>query len=59
MDTYTPTFWMLPILNIIKGNLVQYSNESLCPNVINNLSLEITESLEEFLRQSENVKIDL
>lgn len=59
MDTYTPTFWILPILNIIKGNLVQHSNESLCPDVINDLSLNITEALESFLRTDKNVKIDL
>lgn len=59
---YKPTFWMVPILNIIKGSLVHHYNQSLCSDVINDLSLEITESLEEFFRKDHNkdtnIKID-
>ena len=59
MDDYIPTYYMLPILNIIKGNLVQHANESLGSDIINELSLNITEALESFLRNDKDVKVDL
>jgi hypothetical protein len=59
MDEYTPNYRMVPILNIIKGNLVSHANELLCADMINDLSLNITEAVEAFLRQDESVKIDL
>jgi len=59
MNNYTPTYYMVPILNIIKGNLVQHSNESLGSDIINELSLNITEALESFLNTDKSFKIDL
>lgn len=59
MDDYTPTYYMLPILNIIKGTLVQHANEPLASEIINELSLNITEALEAFFKIDKNIKIDL
>lgn len=59
MDDYTPTYYMLPILNIIKGTLVQHANEPLTSEIINELSLNITEALEAFFKIDKNIKIDL
>ncbi|HEY4832215.1 MAG TPA: hypothetical protein VIH61_06625 [Waddliaceae bacterium] len=58
MDDYTPNYYMLPILNIIKGNLVQHANESLGSDIINELSLNITEALETFLKNDKNIDVD-
>jgi hypothetical protein len=52
MHDYVPTYKMLPIHNIIKGNLVQHSNEHLCSNMINDLSLQITEAIESFFKEA-------
>jgi len=41
----------IPIHNIIKSNLVQHSNKTLCSSVINELSLQITETIECFLNK--------
>lgn len=49
MDDYTPPYYMLPIINIIKGTLVQHANERLDSAIISEVSLNITEALEVFL----------
>lgn len=59
MDNYDPTPMMIPILNIIKGNLVQHSNELLSSTIITQLSLNITEALEFFLKNDEKIKKEL
>lgn len=41
----------IPIHNIIKSNLVQHSNKTLCSSVINELSIQITETIESFLNK--------
>ena len=50
MSDYTPPMEMIPILNIIKGNLVQYSSDSFSHPIINNVSGKITQAIEEFLK---------
>jgi hypothetical protein len=40
-----------PIHNIIKSNLVQYSNQTLHPTDIEMLSVHITETIELFLNK--------
>jgi hypothetical protein len=53
MDNYTPNFNMLPIHNIVKSHLVlcQHSSEKLCPKIIAEVSLKITETIEHFLNK--------
>ena len=41
----------IPIHNIIKSNLVQHSNKTLCSSVIDELSAQITETIECFLNK--------
>lgn len=41
-----------PIHNIIKSNLVQHSNKILCSHTIDELSVQITETIEWFLNKS-------
>ena len=41
-----------PLHNIIKSNLVQHSNETLVSNLIDELSLQITETIESFLNKN-------
>lgn len=41
----------VPIHNIVKSNLVQHSNEKLCPRIIEELSIQITETIECFLNK--------
>jgi hypothetical protein len=57
-DDYVPTSPVLPIiiLNIIKGTLVQHANERLSPDIINELSFNITEVLELLLNNNKNMK---
>lgn len=50
MDNYTPPIEMIPILNIIKGNLVQHTSEPLSHHIINDVSGKITQAIEEFLK---------
>lgn len=40
-----------PLHNIVKSNLVLYSNQSLCSHVIDELSLQITETIESFFNK--------
>jgi type IV secretory pathway VirB6-like protein len=40
-----------PIHNIIKGNLVQYSNKTLYSTIIDTLSIHITETIESLLNR--------
>ena len=55
MENYVPTHHVLPIHNIIKGHLVifYHSNNKLCSQAIENLSLQITETIENFLNKSD------
>lgn len=41
----------IPIHNIIKGNLAQHANKILCSSVIDELSSQITETIESFLNK--------
>lgn len=41
----------VPIHNIVKSNLVQHSNKVLCSSVIDELSVQITETIELFLNK--------
>jgi hypothetical protein len=52
MEKYAPSYEMLPIHNIIKSHLViaQHSGEKLCPQIIEVLSLKITETIDSFLK---------
>lgn len=45
---------MLPIRSIIKGHLViaQHTHEKLCPQVIDELSLRITETIDAFFKKN-------
>jgi hypothetical protein len=54
MEQYVPGFEMLPIQNIVKGHLVisQHTHEKLCPQVIDDLSLRITETIDAFLKKN-------
>lgn len=54
MDNYEPNLNMLPIHNIVKSHLVlcQHSSEKLCPRVISELALKITETIEAFLKNN-------
>lgn len=40
-----------PLHNIVKSNLVQHSNQTLCSHVIDELSAQITETIETFLNK--------
>jgi hypothetical protein len=40
-----------PLHNIVKSNLVQRSNQTLCSTVIDSLSLEIAETIANFLNK--------
>ena len=53
MEDYAPSFDMLPIHNIIKSHLVicQHANDKLCPKTIEDLALNITETVECFLKK--------
>jgi len=55
MENYVPTHNVLPIHNIIKSHLVifHHSNEKLCAKGIETLSLQITETIENFLNKSD------
>jgi hypothetical protein len=54
MDNYEPNLNMLPIHNIVKSHLVlcQHASEKLCPKVISELALKITETIEAFLNKN-------
>lgn len=54
MENYEPNHKMLPIHNIVKSHLVlcQHANEKLCPKIISELSLKITETIEAFLNKT-------
>lgn len=58
MDNYIPSSLMLPILNIIKGNLAQHCNEPLTHHILNEVSGKITQDIEEFLRDLEERRKD-
>jgi hypothetical protein len=51
IENYSPDIHILPIHNIVKSHLVifQHSNATLCPQSIEELSLQITETIESFL----------
>ena len=55
MENYVPTHNLLPIHHIIKGHLVifHHSNNKLCSQAIESLSLQIMESIESFLKKSD------
>lgn len=57
MENYVPTHNLLPIHHIIKGHLVifHHSNNKLCPQSIEGLSLQIMESIESFLKKSDKL----
>lgn len=54
MEEYAPSYEMLPIHNIVKSHLViaQHSSEKLCPQIIDALSMKITETIDAFLKKN-------
>jgi hypothetical protein len=55
MENYVPTNNVLPIHNIIKSHLVifHHSSEKLCSKSIESLTLQITETIDNYLNKTD------